>query len=1258
MKLLTRCLIAVGLLTFIVVIALSTTQSGLVWIYEKTQNRLPPELTIEKIEGRLIGPIALHGLTYRFDKGVVTAEQITLDWSPGSLLSTHVDIHRVQVNALNIQLPPSDTDPAAKTLALPDIQLPWLLTLDELLVEGIVLNQGDANLNLRQAKLKANALLGNVNIEELSLENDDFNVTIAGSLQPTRNYRHTLKIQWRARLPSQAMVQGSGQLAGNVKATQLRQTVNGALTLSLKAKLENLLDKLSWQGAVDINAFDSQSLDANWPPLTGSLKIESQGDLEMAIFSGTMNGDNPAHGSFAATFALQRLGNNTLEIENLSIHAPRDKAPKDPRLASRLNIQGQWLLGANGGDIKLNLNWQHLRWPMQETPWFDSAKGAASIEGNLEHYKIQLSSDKPWPQIPDSTWSVRAQGSPSGLEIQSLHISALGGEIKAVGQLNWSPALTWDAEINTTNLNPASLSPQWPGQLSGTVISSGRIDEERLIADVDIKNLHGQLRDYPVSLSSRFTWGSTPGEDSGLDMAHLDIAQLEFSSGKARVSAQGTLGESSALQWRINAMDIGALYPQAKGQLQAQGSLSGSRETPVIEATLKGRHLALPDYQIGAIEGQVAVDVLHWQDTKIELTSQALLLKGQALQKLTIKGGTERLKVDAVADQASMQLEFAGTPTQKGWQGQLKRADIQSKLFNDWQLVGPSFLNIEHDALSTDTLCWQNNEGAKLCTSLIRRASSWHSKLTIDRLSLLLFSKWLPEDLKVDGKLAASATLNLQGETLLGQASLELPKGVVHYPILEGERDQWAYRGGNVTFLLNENGLQSNAKLAMSNGDQLQFEAELPGAQLLGLDSTTQALRASAQLSAHDLGLVEALIPEIQDLHGQVAVDLNVTGTLAKPALKGSAKLIDGSLRIPRLGITVDQLSLLSQNSAVENINFQLKARSGEGNLVVEGKTALNKNRGWPTEFFIKGEDFTIAQIPEAQIRVSPDLLVRVQKHKVRVSGDVHIPYARLQPKDITSAAQVSGDTIILGDEAQPTEKWAITSDVRLTLGDHVDFYGYGFEGRFGGSVLLQEEPGQATRAKGEITIPEGRYRAYGQRLDIEQGRFIFSGGPPSNPGIDVRAVRHINQVTVGVKLRGNLNKPQIELFSNPAMGETDTLSYLLLGRPIEGASSEDGNMMAQAALALGLSGGDRIARGLGNRFGMDEMRIDSNDTGDQASLVMGRHLTPRLYIGYGVGLIQAINTFNVHYQLSKHWQLKGESGENSGIDILYTIDR
>ena len=97
---------------------------------------------------------------------------------------------------------------------------------------------------------------------------------------------------------------------------------------------------------------------------------------------------------------------------------------------------------------------------------------------------------------------------------------------------------------------------------------------------------------------------------------------------------------------------------------------------------------------------------------------------------------------------------------------------------------------------------------------------------------------------------------------------------------------------------------------------------------------------------------------------------------------------------------------------------------------------------------------------------------------------------------------------------------------------------------------------------------------------------------------------------------------------------------------------------MGQAALALGLAGGDTLARTLGDRFGVDEVRVESNDTGDEASLVIGSYLSPKLYVSYGVGLMDTLNSINLRYQLSNRWQLDVESGEFTGADVLYTIER
>ncbi|MGD8350311.1 MAG: translocation/assembly module TamB domain-containing protein, partial [Gammaproteobacteria bacterium] len=306
----------------------------------------------------------------------------------------------------------------------------------------------------------------------------------------------------------------------------------------------------------------------------------------------------------------------------------------------------------------------------------------------------------------------------------------------------------------------------------------------------------------------------------------------------------------------------------------------------------------------------------------------------------------------------------------------------------------------------------------------------------------------------------------------------------------------------------------------------------------------------------------------------------------------------------------------------------------------------------------INGNDFEAARIPEASVDLSPALVVVIEGRSIDISGDLRVPFARLQPRDITTAEKVSSDAVVIGGDEDVEPGWLVTTRVNLILGERVMFYGYGFDGRLTGRLLIEQQPGQLTSGTGEIGIPEGRYRAYGQRLDIENGRVLFTGGPVTNPGLDIRATRDSNGIITGLLVRGRLRQPQIELFSIPTMGQTDILSYLLFGRPLETASGEDSALMAQAALTLGLAGGDQIARSLRERFGLDDFRVETADSGDQASLIVGRYLSPDVYVSYAVGLIESANSLNLRYRITDHWQIEAESGTYHGADILYTIER
>ncbi|HEY8429557.1 MAG TPA: translocation/assembly module TamB domain-containing protein, partial [Sandaracinaceae bacterium] len=98
---------------------------------------------------------------------------------------------------------------------------------------------------------------------------------------------------------------------------------------------------------------------------------------------------------------------------------------------------------------------------------------------------------------------------------------------------------------------------------------------------------------------------------------------------------------------------------------------------------------------------------------------------------------------------------------------------------------------------------------------------------------------------------------------------------------------------------------------------------------------------------------------------------------------------------------------------------------------------------------------------------------------------------------------------------------------------------------------------------------------------------------------------------------------------------------------------------LAAAARALQLAGGERLARRIGTAFGFEEVDIETGSTNGAAALVLGRQLSPRLYINYSIGLFESENVLRLRYRLTPNWSLEAQSGgTTSGGDIFYTIER
>ncbi len=405
-------------------------------------------------------------------------------------------------------------------------------------------------------------------------------------------------------------------------------------------------------------------------------------------------------------------------------------------------------------------------------------------------------------------------------------------------------------------------------------------------------------------------------------------------------------------------------------------------------------------------------------------------------------------------------------------------------------------------------------------------------------------------------------------------------------------------------------------------------------------------------------------MPDLDNTRGALNADLTIGGTVAKPVVNGSVQLQQAQVDVPKYGLQVRQIQLTAKATGSGPMQIQGSARSGGGTVTIGGFVALD---GSPGKITIEGKNFLASNTKEIKALVSPNLQVALNGQRMDVTGDITIPELAVdQEKQRRGTVQVSKDVIILppsaaAEAAAPAAAAReLYARVRVILGDKVTVKASGFSGRLTGSLLVTEQPGKATTAVGELEVKDGVYKSYGQDLTLDHGRLIFAGGPIDNPGLDLKAYRKADDGTVaGINIAGTLRAPQATIYSDPAMDEANALAYLLLGHPLGQATAQEGDLVANAVNSLGLKGGNLVAKKVASRFGLEEARFESKGGIKEASVVVGKYLSPRLYVNYGVGLFSPITTFTIRYLLGRNWSIQAQQGaalngqgQATGVDV------
>jgi translocation and assembly module TamB len=454
----------------------------------------------------------------------------------------------------------------------------------------------------------------------------------------------------------------------------------------------------------------------------------------------------------------------------------------------------------------------------------------------------------------------------------------------------------------------------------------------------------------------------------------------------------------------------------------------------------------------------------------------------------------------------------------------------------------------------------------------------------------------------------------------------------------------------------------------------------------------TAPISGNVQANMPNIGIWALFAPPGWRVGGTLNADVALSGTRSAPqwdgqlsadqlsvrALLEGVDLKDGRLRARLQGTRLDITELFLRGG--EGSNTRILGQSGNltqapkdgGTLTGSGfvefdPSAPEGSSGIRMDLRAVAQQLQVLVRADRQLSVSGELQAALDNGQVRLRGDLQVDRAAIILADasapsldsdvhITSAAtrkaaQEKSEQAALRAESAGAVQAVKPPDiqVQLDLGNDFALQGYGITTRLEGQLQISNGPS----IRGEIHTVNGRYRAWGQSLDVESGTIRFSG-PYANPAIDIIAYRPNLEVKAGVKVTGSANNPRVALFSEPDMSDAEKLSWVVMGRSAAAGGAETA-LLQQAALAL-LSGGGGTGNFAG-QLGLDEVGLKGpSEDGEQgAAVTVGKRLSKDLYVAYEQSLNGAMGTLFIFYDLSRRLTLRGQTGEKTAVDLIYT---
>ncbi|ERL55051.1 translocation/assembly module TamB domain-containing protein [Psychrobacter aquaticus] len=944
------------------------------------------------------------------------------------------------------------------------------------------------------------------------------------------------------------------------------------------------------------------------------------------------------------------------------------------------------------GDLKTSGEWQ--------TP----PKNQANAAGKLQRFSVNFDGILDAEQLPAGKLTIDASGDAQLIRINRFRHVGAAGSIDAKGTVDVRQGIAWDINAVMDRFNVGYFLKDTPSLITGTINTDGRWSDSQQVINIEQIDLSGMLKGQalsakgslaakmrlPKDLASYFQRLQTQDAQTQYQQVNALIDSLNADNlvlrwGDNYITANGNARQ---LQTKINITSLDQLSNKLAGKVTGGATLSqpAGQALPTIYIDLVGERIALPGFILrqGRVRGKL-VNLAN-SPSQLIVTAEGLDVAGQTFKSVqaTFNGTEQAHVVDLnVANEqldVSARLKGGFNRDNLSWSGVIGKGRIKSKYATLNQLQPaqlivslPNNQNGRDNDLKVQLAahCWQaTDQTGKLCLreNLIASPDKGEVNVVLQNLDTSLLSVFLPKDIDWQGKINGKAIVGWQtGRPPTINTTLYSDNGKIGL-MQDGDSAPVTlpYKRVSLIALSVPEGIKLRTDINTGRGARGYAEV------VVDPYKTPKPISGALVLNELNLAIFKPFFPGMRVLEGNITMAGGLGGTLDKPQFYGDVKLANGRIAMLDLPVNLTNVNTEAKIRGTEAaIDGTFKSGTGTGTLT----GTVNWQQKLQAKLSVSGERLVITQPPLLVAEINPDIdiIVRPGDRYVNITGAVSVPSATIRPpeasEDIITQTEdaVVLDRRLIGNINEVlaiSQPWSINADIGVDLGDDINFRGFGAVIPLAGAINITQNGTGVMRARGVVQVSRRtNINAFGQNLELNYGQVRFNGDV-MKPNLSIEAVKIISGKTVGVRVKGTTESPNIIVFNNAGLTQQQAMNALVTGRldnrsatqiSEQGFKSQVTNNLAAAGLSFGLSGTRNLTNQIGQAFGFQSLTVDASGSSEDTNVNVTGYVSPDLYIRYGVGVFNAQNSLSIRYQLTRRIYVEATSAAENAVDVVYS---